>query len=85
MERNLDLSPFEIGLALEAPLLHSIDPSTGAAGVLEELGDVRVQYDAGRLVESSVAAHQETEGELEKIEASSDLKLTSITHERIAE
>ncbi|KAK4569725.1 hypothetical protein LTR86_002693 [Recurvomyces mirabilis] len=44
LREDLDLSPFSIGVAMQAPLLQDAEPARGVAGVMEEVGDVHVRF-----------------------------------------
>lgn len=44
LDSELDLSPFAMGLALDAPLLRESDSEQGIKCVLKRKGDVRVKY-----------------------------------------
>ena len=44
LDRDLDFSPFRIGLAFDAPLLRAADAAIGAADVVERLGHVSIRY-----------------------------------------
>ncbi|KAK3673557.1 hypothetical protein LTR78_006461 [Recurvomyces mirabilis] len=44
LREDLDLSPFGIGVALQAPLLQDVEPARGVAGVMEEVGDVHTRF-----------------------------------------
>lgn len=46
--RIRSLSPFELALAFDAPLLRDVPPNAGAEGVIDQVGDVRVQLSADK-------------------------------------
>ncbi|OQN99018.1 hypothetical protein B0A48_14879 [Cryoendolithus antarcticus] len=44
LDRDLDLSPFALGMALNAPLFRDADPAEGVKGMLRTHGDTKVRY-----------------------------------------
>lgn len=44
LQKHLDLSPFSVASAFNAPLLREADPRQGANGIVKRLEDVRVRY-----------------------------------------
>jgi hypothetical protein len=45
-ERNRSLSPFELALAFNSPLVKDVPSNAGAEGVINQIGDVRVKFGA---------------------------------------
>ena len=42
----MTLSPFDIALAFNAPLLGGINSTAGVGGIVEEVGDLRLKFGA---------------------------------------
>ena len=59
LDSHLDLSPFGLGLAFQAPLLEGADLSRGAAGVVKDLGAMHVKSVSGVLQQKAPLARDD--------------------------
>lgn len=66
LDSELDLSPFAVGLALDAPLFRDAEQQRGMKSVLRRKGDVEVRYGPIAVEEDTCACLQE--GRAEKVE-----------------
>lgn len=57
-ERSRTLSPFELALAFDSPLVKNVPSTAGAEGVIRRLGNVRVQFKAAGYGYNRASQHE---------------------------